>query len=218
MSANIFCNRQILLIRHGRTEWNAAHRFQGRTDIPLSDTGRVQAEKLANRLASWPIDVVYSSPLLRARQTAEAIAERHGKETVILDDLVEVNFGPWEGMYLKTLREKDHERLHAWFKDPFFHAPEGAENWEEIRVRIERAVASILQKRDEHIVVVSHGGIMRALFVVLLNLDPHSAWNIKTSNCAISGIEVREHQTSMAFSNDDLHLREIPEGTPLPVW
>ena len=205
------------MIRHGRTNWNDAHRFQGRTDIPLNEAGLRQAERLAERLASWSLDGVWSSPLLRARQTAAAVAERHGLEPQVLDDLVEVNFGPWEGMHLRTLRETENERLRLWMRDPFFHGPEGSETWEKIRERIERAVATLLQSGKERIVVVSHGGIMRALFAVLLGLDPHSVWNIKTSNCAISGIEIHEYQTSLAFANDDLHLK-VPEGVALPVW
>lgn len=217
MSSKNFINRQILLVRHGRTSWNDAHRFQGRTDIPLNEAGIAQAERLAERLAPWPLDAVWSSPLLRTRQTAAAVASRHGMEPRVLDELVEVNFGPWEGMHLKTLREQEHDQLRAWMKDPFFHGPEGSETWEAIRARVQRAMEIILKDAGERVVVVSHGGIMRALFVVLLDLDPHSVWNIKTSNCAISGIEVREYQTSLTFSNDDLHLR-IAEGVSMPVW
>ena len=114
MSSKNFINRQILLVRHGRTGWNDAHRFQGRTDIPLNEAGLAQAERLAERLAPWPLDAVWSSPLLRTRQTAAAVASRHGMEPRVLDELVEVNFGPWEGMHLKTLREQEHDQLRAW--------------------------------------------------------------------------------------------------------
>lgn len=218
LSANDFRNRKILLVRHGRTDWNDAHRFQGRSDIPLNATGLEQAEKLAERLASWPFDAVYTSPLARARQTAAALGARQGKSPVVLEDLVEVNFGAWEGAYLRHLREKNQEHLWRWLKDPFFHMPEGAETWDEIRVRAERAVKTVFDSEHEHVVLVSHGGVMRALFAVLLGLDPHSVWKIKTSNCAFSGVEVRELETSLAFSNDDLHLKALPEGTGLPVW
>ena len=218
MPANSFHDRKILLVRHGRTDWNAAHRFQGRSDIPLNETGLTQAEKLADRLASWPVDVVYTSPLTRASQTAAVLAERHRKVPIVLEDLVEINFGSWEGMHLKHLLEKERDSFRAWVKDPFFQPPKGAETWNDIRTRIESAVQSILKDGHEHIVVISHGGIMRALFVVLLQLDPHTVWNIKTSNCALCGIEVREHGNSMVFSNDDLHLRDIAEGVSLPVW
>ncbi|MDR1732742.1 MAG: histidine phosphatase family protein [Synergistaceae bacterium] len=218
MASNSFRKRKILLARHGQTEWNEIRRFQGRTDIPLNEEGRIQARKLAERLASWPVDVVYTSPLERALRTAEAVAARHGKTPVVLDGFTEMNFGSWEGESILTLKRQNPQPLKEWFADPFFRLPEGAETWEELRLRVEGALQTILSSPEEHAVIVSHGGIIRALFVVLLKMDPHSVWNISASNCAISGIEIREFQNQLIFSNDDLHLRDVPEGVALPVW
>ena len=211
-------NKKVLLVRHGRTDWNASHRFQGCSNIPLNETGLMQAEKLAARLAGWPVEAVYSSPLDRALETARAVSRHHSLDPIVLDDLVEVCFGDWEGKHLKTLHDQENGLLKAWMKDPFFNLPAGAESWETVRTRTERAVKRILEDERDNIVVVSHGGVMRALFAVLLDLDPHTVWNIKTSNCAISGVEVRERQISLAFANDDLHLRNPSEALPLPVW
>jgi alpha-ribazole phosphatase/probable phosphoglycerate mutase len=213
-----FHNRNILLVRHGRTDWNDAHRFQGRTDIPLNAIGRAQAEKVAARLAAWSMDVIYTSPMTRARETAAAIADLHGKSPVVLDDLAEVNFGSWEGRFFEDIKEQHGDRLQEWLQNPFFCMPEKAETWDSIRARAERVKETVLGSPHERIVMVSHGGIIRALFVAMLGLDPHTVWNIKTSNCALSGIEVRRHQSSLAFSNDVLHLAETLEGIPLPVW
>ena len=205
-------------MRHGRTDWNDSHRFQGRTDIPLNATGLAQAEKAAARLKAWSIDVIYTSPMTRARETAAAIGAVHGKSPVVLEDLAEVNFGAWEGLFFEDIREKDGERLQEWLRNPFFCMPENAETWDSIRVRAERAKETILCSSGERVVVVSHGGVIRALFAVLLGFDPRTVWNIKTSNCGLSGIEVRKDQTSLAFSNDVLHLDKNLEGIPLPVW
>ena len=218
LSSNAFCNRKVLLVRHGRTDWNDVNRFQGRSDIPLNEEGLLQATKLAKRLESWPVDVVYTSPMSRARQTAEAIASQHGKEPVVLEGLTEVCFGSWEGQHLRSIRETNHDRLQKWLKDPFFSMPEGAETWDAIRARVERVVDVLFRTDYQRVVMVSHGGTMRALYVVLLGLDPHTVWSVKASNCAMSGVEIREHQSSLAFANDDLHLKGIPEGIRLPVW
>jgi alpha-ribazole phosphatase/probable phosphoglycerate mutase len=216
--SHVFFNRNILLVRHGRTDWNDTHRFQGRTDIPLNAKGLAQAESVAARLAAWPIDVIYTSPMTRARETAAAIAAPHGKAPVVLDDLAEVNFGSWEGLFFEDLQRQDGDRLQKWLQNPFFCMPEKAETWDSIRVRAERVKETVLRSSNERVVIVSHGGVIRALFTVLLDFDPRTVWNIKTSNCALSGIEVRKDQTSLAFSNDVLHLDKNLEGIPLPVW
>ena len=219
-----FCGRQkvclmlkILLVRHGRTEWNDVHRFQGRTDIPLNEAGLAQAEKTARRIEGWPADAVYTSPLTRARQTAEIIAARYKRPPIVLDDLTEVDFGSWEGFHFRQLLEKKDDALLKWISDPFFHMPLGAENWDSIIERSERVADTVLNSGHKHVVVVSHGGMMRGLLVAFLGVDPHTVWKIKSSNCSLTGIEVREHETLLAFANDALHLKEVP-GDHLPVW
>lgn len=218
MTPEKFLNRKILLIRHGRTDWNDVQRFQGSSDIPLNATGIVQADKLAKRLAAWPIDTLYTSPLIRAVQTASAIASFHSLSPLPLCELSEVNFGSWEGSFLKHLKETEAENFNTWLQDPFFNMPSGAETWPQIEARVQKAINVIFSEKHSHVAIVSHVGTMRALFSVLLKLDPHSVWKIKTSNCSITGIEVHEFETSLAFSNDDLHLRGLPESIPLPVW
>ena len=218
LPSNRFVTRKILLVRHGLTDWNDLHRFQGRTDIPLNEAGLIQAEKAARRIEGWPVDVVYTSPLARARQTAGAIAERQRKNPVIMDDLIEVDFGSWEGLYFKKHLEEKDDSLLRWIADPFFYAPPGAEDWDSIRQRAGRAANSVLDSGCEHVVIVAHGGIIRALLVVFLGLDPHTAWKIKSSNCSLTGIEVKEHETSLAFANDGLHLKETHTDEYLPVW
>jgi broad specificity phosphatase PhoE len=79
-------------------------------------------------------------------------------------------------------------------------------------------MTSVLDSEYKNVVIVSHGGIIRALLVVFLGLDPHTVWKIRSSNCSLTGIEVREHETSLAFTNDDLHLKEIRDSNYLPLW
>jgi alpha-ribazole phosphatase/probable phosphoglycerate mutase len=208
------------VVRHGRTEWNDAHRFQGKSDIPLNEAGLLQAGRTAKRLSSWPVDAVYTSPLTRALQTASVIAAPHHKEPIVLEDLAEVDFGEWESRHIDSIREESGDTLSAWYGDPFFHMPEGSETWDSFLARVGRAVRVLLGSPHRNIAVVSHGGVIRALYVVLLGFDPHTVWNIRMSNCALSGIEVRENETFLAFSNDELHLKaaDTPENVNLPVW
>lgn len=213
-----FRRRRIVLVRHGQTDWNQRYCFQGQTDIPLNEEGTAQAGRLAERLAAWPAEVVYSSPLQRALSTAQILAKPHDLIPVVLEDLVEVNFGVWEGRSVLGMQKEDEGLFRAWMRDPFFNMPLGAEGWDSIRERVERAVGTILSGSEERIVVVSHGGIVRALFSVLTGMDPHSVWRLRVSNCSMSGVEVRGDEVSILFSNDDLHLRKDTEGPPLPLW
>ena len=218
MSSNHFFTRKLLLVRHGLTDWNNIHKFQGRTDIPLNNAGLEQAEKTARRIEKWQVDAVYTSPLSRALQTADIIAARFQKKPVVLDDLTEVNFGTWEGLLFREQLEKNNESLLKWIADPFFYTPPGGEEWDAISQRIERAVSAVMGSEHRHIVIVSHGGIIRALLVALLGLDPHTVWKIKFANCSLTGIDIKEYETSLAFANDTMHLREPYAGECLPVW
>lgn len=108
----------LLLMRHGQTEWNQAMRTQGRTDIPLDETGRMQAMLAAERLKGARLDAVYTSPLLRARQTAEAIAIPHGLSVIPHPLLVERDFGIWEGEEFSALANKYPDGIRLWREDP----------------------------------------------------------------------------------------------------
>ena len=199
--------RRVVLVRHGQTEWNEARRFQGKTDISLSDVGRRQAQALAERLSSWRAEAVYSSPLSRALDTARAVAERHGLVPAVLEELS-----------IPGLKEERREDFARWREDPFFNPPPGAEGWEDIRLRLERAVGKILAGSETRIVVVSHGGVMRALYAVLVGFDPHRVWNMDVTNCAMTGVELRNGRACIRFANDDLHVRGGRAGRTLPVW
>ncbi|MBR1671754.1 MAG: histidine phosphatase family protein [Fretibacterium sp.] len=208
--------RRIVLARHGQTQWNQERRFQGSTDTPLNETGRRQAQALAVRLSSWPVEVIYSSPLSRALYTATVVGERHGLTPVVLPELREVGFAGWEGQSVPELAKA--ENFARWRADPFFNPPQGGETWEEVHGRLSRAVGAILEGPQRQILIVAHGGVMRGLYAVLAGMDPHKVWNMDFSNCAISGVELRWGRPCLAFANDDLHIRGGEPGQSMPVW
>ena len=210
--------RRIILARHGQTEWNLQYRFQGRTNVKLTETGKCQAQALASRLSSWSVEAVYTSPLDRAYYTASAIAERHNLTPEILPELEEINFASWEGESIPALEKEQHTAFSLWRSDPFFYPPEGAETWEKLYVRLSQAVKIFLGGDYKNIVVVSHGSIMRALYAVFVGLNPHKVWNMEVSNCSMSGIEMRRGRPVLIFTNDDLHVRAGKYGEKLPVW
>ena len=196
--------KKLLLVRHGKTDWNAEVRFQGSTDIPLNDYGYQQALKTAARIKNWRGVPIYSSPLKRAMQTAEAISA--GTPVIPLDGLTEINFGVWEGARVSDVRKKDQKALDEWHRDGFFSIPEKGETWEQIYERVSKAVDVCLGREEERIIIVAHGGILRAIMINLIKLDPHSAWRLAVYNCSLSGIDICCGVNNLVFLNDTLHL------------
>jgi broad specificity phosphatase PhoE len=143
----------ILLARHGETDWNREGRWQGWADPPLNETGREQARRLAEQLRSTPFDAVYSSDLRRAHETALIVAEPHRVPVVADPGLREIDVGSWSGL---TRAEID-ERF------PNSERPDGETRAEHL-ARVLHAVERIARAHaGERILVVSHGGTMRAL-------------------------------------------------------
>lgn len=203
--------KKILLIRHGKTDWNIDVRFQGTTDIPLNEYGLEQARKTAERLEDWRDALVVSSPLTRAMQTAEAISKNG---VTPLDGFSEICFGVWEGALVSDIRQSDKEALDAWHRDGFFCVPEGAEKWDEVYARVGGAVDFCLAQESDRIVIVAHGGIVRAIMVKLIGLDPHIAWRLAVYNCSISAIDICTGVNNLVILNDTLHLMKGASNVP----
>jgi broad specificity phosphatase PhoE len=157
--------KAFFFLRHGQTDWNVQGRFQGHTDIPLNAAGLAQAANAADVLANWSVDLIVASPLLRARRTAEIVAERFNKTPVFDDDLMERQFGRFEGLIVNDVKAsfglKPDERLTR-------HLPEDAEQWHETRERTLRVLRKWLSRDpDASILFVSHSGLFDALYEII---------------------------------------------------
>ena len=174
----------ILLARHGETEWNRIGRYQGWADPPLNDTGREQAVALAEQLRATPFDAVYSSDLRRARETAEIVAAPHGVPVVVEPGLREVNVGEWSG-----LTRAEVERRFPGGERP------GGETREEHSARVLAAAERIARRHPgERILLVSHGGTMRALRTHVSE-EPHHP----IANCAVLELHFRDDRLTAAI-------------------
>jgi len=151
---------ELWLIRHGQTDWNLIGRWQGQTrHAPgLNDTGRAQALAVRNQLKDANFSAIYSSDLLRARQTAELIAEPLGLTVVLEPRLREINLGAWEGMFSGEIEAQYSRELTERVRDPFnTRAPQG-ESPSDMMERVVVAVNDIAEEHtDESVIIVSHG-------------------------------------------------------------
>jgi broad specificity phosphatase PhoE len=153
---------ELLLVRHGETDWNRDLRVQGHADRPLNDTGREQARAIAEELARETIDAIYTSDLARARETAELIAERAGVPFVLEPQLREIDVGEWQGLTRAEIEEQFPEGMRSWHERG--HGWEEGETYEELAERVLTALDRIVRAHPGgRVVVVGHGGTIRAI-------------------------------------------------------
>jgi broad specificity phosphatase PhoE len=179
---------RIYLARHGQTEWNAAGRMQGQSDIPLDDTGRRQARGLAERLAGVPLDAIYSSALLRSRQTAAALQGR--APIVALAGLNEQALGAFEGL---SQDERDRAK-RAEFERRRARPDDALDGGESTDQHLARVKAALEQIRSQHprgsVLIVGHGGTNLKILRILLGLDPERASVIQQGNDEVYVVEI----------------------------
>ena len=198
---------RIILVRHGQTEWNRIVRFRGIIDVPLNDTGLAQARAAGRRLASCPISAVYSSPLSRAYQTAEAIAKPHGLTVVPSEGLKDMNFGTWGGLTPEEAEEMSPDLLSRWYTEPHRVRPPDGDTLGELRERVTFFVQDIVARHpDETIVLVAHQVVNRVLCCYLIGLDNSHYWRIAQDNCCIDVFDCHDGRFDIVTLNDTCHL------------
>lgn len=173
-------SRQLILVRHGQTVDNVAGIAQGWNDSALSDVGKTQVQRLAERLAALNPTALYSSPLGRALATSDAIASATGLPITQLPDLREMNYGGWEGRSFLDVRREDEPLYQRWIADEETTCPSG-ESHADVRRRLERAFATINSERP---IVVTHGTAIRIAATALLDVPTMTARHFAQDNAA----------------------------------
>ena len=196
------------IVRHGETDWNIQQRYQGHSDIPLNETGHQHAAEIAARLADERLDVVISSDLTRAMQTAETIARPHGLTVLPEPGLREANFGVFEGLRYADIITQHKAMAEAWFADPE-QPPDGGEKLSEVAERVGAVYTRLLaQHANQHMLVVGHSGALRLLLCTLLDMPPTAYWRFNLSACSLSRVNVYPAGAILSFLNDTAHLKE----------
>lgn len=215
---------EIYIIRHGETMWNQQHRLQGRKDIPLNDVGLAGARIAAEALKDTHFDHVYSSPLIRARKTAEIILKNHPELSIeTVDDLQEISFGIGEGLQLReedphTEKERENLKLlNRWFAYPDVVAPlPGGETVSEIRTRLQHFLDTCIypnEHRFERILVTSHGGVIRGIESIIKNLSDADYWDGGiVPNCGAMILELKDGRLSIEKVIDLINQIDVTNG------
>ena len=205
---------EIILVRHGETNWNTEEIFRGRADVPLSDIGLEQAEWLGDYLSGEKIDIIYSSPLQRAVQTASAIARRQGLEVITTANLIDIDYGQWQGLSSEEVRDRYPELYQDWLDTPEKVRIPGGESLEDVRCRampfLEDAVVRCGEGR---MVLVSHRVVNKLLICALLGLNNSSFWNVKMDTGGITRFIFDRGRVVLAGHNDTSHLSRIRAST-----
>ena len=196
-----------LLLRHGETPMSVQKRYAGRSDVPLTDTGVLQAAAAAKRLASAGIGVIVTSPLLRATQTAQEVAEVTGAPVVTDEGFRETDFGAWDGLTFAEVRQRWPADVTAWLADPAV-APPGGESLVEVGARVTEALHRVLTGHQQQtILIVSHVTPIKTLVAAALLAPPAALYRMHLDVAALSEIDWYADGPAVLRSfNDTGHL------------
>ena len=201
---------ELLLIRHGETDWNRSGRVQGSSDITLNQLGHKQAARLADFLANATLDAIYVSTSKRAIQTAEPLARDRTIETIQSEHIVEINYGQWEGHTLAQITEKWPTQWADYRRDSLTNRPPDGETIEQLHTRLSGFYQMVTERHcSGRVAVVSHGGAIGHLISLLISDAALAATRIQLGNCAISRLVVGESGIKLV-SLGEVHFLDDP--------
>lgn len=198
---------KIILVRHGQTAFNAQKRVMGWLDEELNQTGQKQAVLLGKRLRNWKIDLFFTSPLLRARQTCDAIAQHHKAQAQTIEDFGELHITIWEGLSLQQIEESYPKEWEIWRKKPVLLNIHGLEPLTDARKRVSGALNPIIKEnRGKTLLIATHDGIARLAMFHLLGLDNTYYRSFPIKNASISIVGLTNSKAELLLFNDVSHI------------
>ena len=199
---------RLLLARHGQTVWNAGRRFQGGSDVALSDLGRAQAEALGRAVRGYRLAAAYVSPMRRALETAEIALQGTAIPVVPLPELRELSLGEWEGFTVDEIRGRDGDPYLAWLRAPHDCPPPGGEPLPDVCARMLRAIEQIGARHPngDDVLVVAHGGVISVYACYLLGCSLNTLWRLRFDNGSLTVVD----PPRLLSINDTAHLPPAP--------
>jgi broad specificity phosphatase PhoE len=208
---------RVFMVRHGATVVTAEDRFAGESDVALSDEGREQVRRLAERLSNEKIAAVYASPLGRTVETAQILAAPHKLEVQTRDGLREISHGRWEQMTRREVEQKYPDEAAEWEKDPYTFAPLGGESGLAVTARALPVLIELVRRHPgENILVVSHKATIRLLLSSLLGFDPRRYRdNLDQDPAALNIVDFKDAiHARLTLFNDTSHCAPAGEAVP----
>jgi phosphoserine phosphatase len=200
---------KIILVRHGHVEGISPERFRGRADLMLTPEGHKQAEATARRiLTAWTPAAVYSSPLSRARATAEAIGKPADLAPRPIDGLIDVDYGEWQGLTPDQVGTQWRELLDTWYRAPDWAAIPGGETLQDVLARAVSALRQVIQGHpSDTVVLVGHDSINRVILLHAMQLPLSRYWWLAQRPCAINELDFSENGFVVQTLNETHHLK-----------
>lgn len=206
---------KVIFIRHGQTEWNVTGRYQGQSDVKLTEEGRKQAEKLADNFPVAKVDAIYASDLCRAMVTAETIAAKFGLKVQAEPAFRELRFGDWEGLTYQQIVDKWEEAMANFLQHPDILEIPGGESFPAVQQRAMKRLNELIEKHDgQTIVVVAHGAVLRTMLTAALHMPLQYLWSIRQFNTAVNIVRYdSDANPTVELLNSTAHLgNEVQRG------
>lgn len=198
---------RIFIVRHGETSWNVdGVRFRGQVDIELSDFGQQQSEAAGQILQDEVIDVVYHSPMVRTRQTAERIQQQQKSSQLVEEPLlIDIHFGDWQGQLHSEIFAANPGTEEAWHNFPHELVFPNGESWYRVYERIDLLFKRLRKSKFNCVVLVTHGVVIRIILLYLLSLSPGHFWEFRIDTASITELLLEPNGTFRIIKTNDTH-------------
>lgn len=198
----------LVLVRHGHVEGIHPERFRGQLDLPLTSLGREQAAVTARFIAqTWQAKAVYTSPLSRCQDTGAAIAQAQGLAIEPMQELIDINYGTWQGRTREEVKASEPERFNAWMTQPQFTVVEGADSLQDVQARLVRALDRMRRAHaGETVIAVGHDSTNRVFLTLGLDMPLSRYWHLQQDPCAINVLRFDASGCRAVAVNQTSHL------------
>ena len=197
----------VLLVRHGQTKSNTTGFFMGRSDEDLNDVGYAQVQALSSRLANLPISSIYTSPLRRAYNTATILAKPHNLDLKVTDDLIEIQSGDWQGLYIDEIKQRWPELWQQARTDVSNVTMPNGESFSQVTERAVKAFNTIVANNPvNQVVIVTHEVVIKVIVVHVLGATNSIYRRFEVGNASLSTIQITDGNTRLVTLNDVSHL------------